>query len=239
MDNEELVRIYQTGNIEVLEEIIDKNSRIIHKLANKYNGVDILLEYDDLVQIGNLGIIKAIESYKLNHERKAKFSTYAFEIINREILNYINGRGSRETKNLKFNRECKRLNQSIIYNEEEKELIEFVKDKGFNDYDDIENDLYLKTLRKDLENLMNKNLSLEIREILKLRYGWNFKPMNCPEVADILNQEEKKVRRKEKLGLNKLRATQFIRANKRSYYDNGFLDKPLINVGGFNIEMDS
>lgn len=53
MSNEELVLLYQQGNKKALESLIEANEGIVKKLANKLNGINKMVEFDDLVQAGN------------------------------------------------------------------------------------------------------------------------------------------------------------------------------------------
>ena len=67
------------------EEIIKVNSGLIYMIMNKYfKGYD----KDDLYQVGVIGVIKAYNNYKNDHN--TKFSTYAFKYIYGEMYNYIN-----------------------------------------------------------------------------------------------------------------------------------------------------
>ena len=99
MSNEELVQLYQNGDKKALDKLIQANTGIIHKIANKYNGINRELEFDDLFQSGVLGLINAVEKYNCNHEKKAKFITYAVFLIDRYIYWCVNGRGSKEIEN--------------------------------------------------------------------------------------------------------------------------------------------
>ena len=66
MSNEELVQLYQSGDKTALEKLIQANTGIINKIANKYNGINREVEFDDLFQSGVLGLIKAVEKYNPN-----------------------------------------------------------------------------------------------------------------------------------------------------------------------------
>ena len=90
MSNEELVQLYQNGDKKALEKLIQANTGIINKIANKYNGINRELEFNDLFQSGVLGLIKAVEKYNSNHEKKAKFITYAIFLIDRYIYCCVN-----------------------------------------------------------------------------------------------------------------------------------------------------
>jgi len=65
-------------------EIINLNSPLIYKIANKFYGADI----EDLYQVGVIGVLKAYKNYKQNGT--TKFSTYAYDYIFGEMYNLVN-----------------------------------------------------------------------------------------------------------------------------------------------------
>src|SRR5471030_298367 len=113
MTNEELVVLYQSGDKEALESLINNNQGIVRKLAAKYNGLNKLIEFDDLVQSGTIGLIAAADRYDITRKNKANFITYAFQWIEREIYNCVNGRSSRNINNNKFYKTFKSLNELV------------------------------------------------------------------------------------------------------------------------------
>lgn len=223
MSNEELVQLYQNGDKKALDKLIQANTGIIHKIANKYNGINRELEFDDLFQSGVLGLIKAVEKYNCNHEKKAKFIIYAIFLIDRYIYWCVNGRGSKETENNKFYNSCTSLNAPIGEDEAE-EVINFIEgiDYGF---ENIEEKIFLKNLRKELEEVMQSCNTLEQREILKSKYGWNAKPMMLNDIAELFNSTVSKVRNTEILALRKLRNSSWAMQNVKEFAELGYIDK--------------
>lgn len=63
------------------DEIIEKNMGLVHACAQRYKGKGI--EYDDLVQAGCVGLVKATDAF--DWERGVRFSTYAVPVILGEI----------------------------------------------------------------------------------------------------------------------------------------------------------
>ena len=98
MTNEELVLLYQKEDKQALESLIYNNSGIIRKIANKFYGINKMIEFDDLIQVGVIGLITAAKKYDINMENKANFITYAFYYIKREIVSCVNGRSSKDIK---------------------------------------------------------------------------------------------------------------------------------------------
>ena len=229
MSNEELVQLYQDGDNKALEELIVSNERIIYKIANKYNGINRELELEDLYQNGVLGLITAAKKYDFNNEKKAKFITYAVYYINRYINNSVNGWGTREASNNKFYSSCISLNIPTGEEGETRELGEFIEyiDYGF---ENIEEKLFLKNLREELEEVMQTHNTLEQREMLKLKYGWNSKPMTLNEIADIFNITGNKARLTESAALRRLRNSMWAKKNMRMFGELGYIDKFYLDI---------
>ena len=192
---------------------------IIYKLAHKYKNV---CNFDDLVQAGYIGVIKAINNYKDNND--TKFSTYAYKYILGEMIDFI-----RKDKNIIISEEAYSIYKKYLkvkellliklereasfdeicnYLEIEKEnLLLIIESVGFtkslddsfdNIYsdkrDDIDNELLIKN---ELENL-----DLIDRTLIKIRY---FDGYSQSETAQIMGLSQSKVSRKENLILKKIK----------------------------------
>lgn len=83
----ELLKRAQTGNIEARNELMMHNMRLVKSIAGHYTCAG--LDSDDLISIGSMGLIPAIEKFDLTSTHK--FSTYATywikQAIRREIIN--------------------------------------------------------------------------------------------------------------------------------------------------------
>ena len=236
MSNEELVQIYQSGDNKALEELIQANTGIINKIANKYNGINRELEFDDLFQNGVLGLIAAAKKYKFDMEKRAKFITFAVYYIDRYIHSCVNGRTSKEVENNKFYHQCTSLNKPTG-EEEEIELGDSVADEECG-FENIEDKLFIANLRKELEEVMQEQNTLEQREILKLKYGWNSKPMTLNEIAEVFNITGNKARLTESAALRKLRNSMWAKKNMRMFGDLGYIDKFYLDIfRGWGIEI--
>ncbi|WP_296877659.1 RNA polymerase sporulation sigma factor SigK [Thomasclavelia sp.] len=73
------------GDNEARNILIERNLRLVAHIAKKYENSKDLPE--DLISIGTIGLIKAIDSYKQNH--KTKLATYASRCIENEILMHL------------------------------------------------------------------------------------------------------------------------------------------------------
>ena len=228
MSNEELVQLCQSGDKTALEQLIQANTGIINKIANKYNGINRELEFDDLFQSGVLGLIKAVEKYNPNHEKKTKFITYAVFYIDRYIYGCVNGWGNKEIENNKFYNSCTSLDVPIGEDETEK-VIDFVEGVDYG-FENVEEKIFLINLRNELEEVMLKYNTLEQREILKNRYGWNTEPMALNDISEIFNSTVSKVRNTEILALRKLRHSSWAMQNIKVFAELGYIDKFSLEI---------
>ena len=227
--NEELVKLYQNGDKKALEDLIQANIGIINKIANKYNGINRELELDDLFQNGVLGLIKASEKYDFNNKNKAKFITYAVFYIDRYIYGSVNGWSSKEIENNKFYKSCISINIPVGEEADGREIEDTIEDVDYG-YENIEEKLFISNLRNELEKVMQECNTLEQREILKYRYGWNTKPMTLNEIANIFNITGNKVRLTESAALRKLRNSMWVKKNMNKLAELGYIDKYYIDI---------
>lgn len=78
----ELVRQMREGAKEARDQLAARNMGLVHAVARRYEGQG--LDYDELVQEGAIGLLRALERY--DPERGAKLSTYATHIIRGKIV---------------------------------------------------------------------------------------------------------------------------------------------------------
>lgn len=218
MDNEELVKLYQNGDRQALEKLIEQNIGIIKKIAGKYSKVCSRgIEFDDLFQNGVIGLIKAAKVYKFNLENKANFITYAVHYINRWVCICVNGRSKRDIANIKFYNSCKSLNKPMSKDgESEEELGNFLEYKDYGFENVIENEFH-KLIRIELEQIMEECLTLREREVVKFLYGWNCNIMNSEEVAEVLFITKSRVNQIRVNALRKLKHTSWWMTKGKFY----------------------
>jgi RNA polymerase sporulation-specific sigma factor len=87
------------GDEDARNILIEKNLRLVAHVCKKYTNTNV--EQDDLISIGTIGLIKGINSFKL--EKGAKLSTYVSRCIDNEILMHL--------------RAIKKLNAEVYLNE--------------------------------------------------------------------------------------------------------------------------
>jgi RNA polymerase primary sigma factor len=82
-----LAKRIERGDLDAKEEMIESNLGLVHALARTYRGRGV--PFEDLVQEGTVGLVKAVERF--DHRREVKFSTYAVWWIRRSILDALAG----------------------------------------------------------------------------------------------------------------------------------------------------
>ena len=162
----------RAGDKKAREKLISHNLRLVAHVVKKYTNS---LEVDDLLSVGTIGLIKAIDTF--DYDKKVQLSTYAARCINNEILMLI--RANKKHKNVVS------LNSLTSSNEEDNDLE--LEDVLSSDEDElfiqVDNNL---TMQK-IEKIISTKLDEREREIIILRYGLNNKrALTQKEVADKL-----------------------------------------------------
>ena len=119
----------QSGNQEMLNDIVENNSRLIWSIVKRFKNNKY--ETDDLFQIGAIGLVKSIKRF--DNQYNVKLSTFAVPYIIGEIKRYIRDDGmvkvSRSLKELNtkiemLRKQYEKLGKELSINEIEKELKE-------------------------------------------------------------------------------------------------------------------
>ena len=189
-EEERLVLLREKGNIDARNKLIEHNLRLVVFLSKKYDGSGYDLE--DLVSIGTIGLIKGVNTYKL--DKNIKLATYVSRCIDNEILMFL-----RKNKRRKIEVS---FEDSINFDSEGNEL-------HLEDVLGTENDL----VEKEYQGKVDKRILLEEikklndrdREIIILRYGlMNSEEYTQKEVADKLGISQSYISRIEKKVIRKL-----------------------------------
>ena len=101
-----LLERVQAGDASAEEDLIRENLGLVRKIAMRF--LDRGTEYEDLVQIGTIGMLKAIRSFSL--ERGTAFSTYAVPLIIGEIRRHL-----RDSGPIKVSRIYKRQGLALMH----------------------------------------------------------------------------------------------------------------------------
>ncbi len=181
----------KTGDEEARNILIEHNLRLVVFLAKKYENTTYDIE--DLVSIGSIGLIKGINTYKI--DKNIKLATYASRCISNEILMFLR-------KNKRKKAEVS-LEDALNYDTEGNEL--HLEDILGTDADLVPNE-YEKQVDKEILSKEIEDLQDRDKEIMTLRYGLNnTKEYTQKEVAEILGISQSYISRIEKKVIRKLK----------------------------------
>ena len=163
---------HEKGDKEARDILINHNLRLVAHIVKKYSNS---LEADDLISVGTIGLIKAIDSF--DSKKGVLLSTYASRCIENEILMLI--RSSKKHKDtVSLNTLLSPKNDS-----DELELADLIPAQS---EDEVFAQVESNCLIKDIVRVMDKNLSKMESDIIKYRYGICGYPLKTQkEVAEI------------------------------------------------------
>lgn len=157
-DEENYIRIFQAGGADsksAKEILIRHNLRLVAHVVKKYNGS---AEADDLLSSGTIGLIKAVNTFKL--DKGTQISTYAARCIENEILMFL--RMNKKHQNVAS------LNESFGSDDgDDLSLIDIVTDDAPDKIDVAQHRIMMARLVRE----MKKRLDAREYEIIALRYG--------------------------------------------------------------------
>jgi len=117
LDNLENLKLAQMGDSDAITRLMEANAPLVHKLSRKFSGRGT--EIDDLIQIGSIGLLRAIRTYDFS--RGTAFSTYAVPLIIGEIRRFLRDDGP-----VKVSRTQKRTAAILLRCKED-----FIKQNGY------------------------------------------------------------------------------------------------------------
>ena len=199
LSNEDEIKyltLAKEGDINARNKLIEHNIRLVVFLAKKYDNTGENLE--DLVSIGSIGLIKGINTYKM--DKNIKLATYCSRCIANEILMSLRKNKKRKTEisfedALNYDAEGNELHLEDILGTDE-DIV----------YKEFENKVDKRALELELNSLNNRE-----RLIMKLRYGLNnTEEYTQKEVASMLGISQSYISRIEKKVIKKLKNTMKV-----------------------------
>lgn len=118
-----LIALAKTGDTEALDRLVNENTGLVRSIALRFMGRGV--DYEDLCQIGHIGMIKAIRNFDIT--RGTAFSTYAVPLIIGEIKRFL-----RDDGEIKVGREIKRKG-ALIMSAREKYVVENYKEPSVSE----------------------------------------------------------------------------------------------------------
>lgn len=190
-EESKLLEKMKQGDTEAKNKLIEHNLRLVAHVIKKYYSA--CAEQEDLISIGTLGLIKAVNSF--DPDKGARLATYAGRCIENEILMYFRGA---------------KKNSSVMSIDEPIET-----DKSGNpltlmdiicSQDDIEDDIDRMLRKEKLYRVLEKTEDMREKEILIKRYGlYGTRAKTQKEIAAEMGISRSYVSRIEKKGLERLR----------------------------------
>lgn len=190
-EEQELLEKLMEKDTSAKNTLIERNLRLVVYIAKKFENSGINIE--DLISIGTIGLMKAINSYNL--DKNIKLATYASRCIENEILMFLR-------KNNRIKTEIS-IDEPINTDSEGNDLslADILGTDNDSVYKSIEEDDNKKVLKKAIKNLNKRE-----KMIMQLRYGFDgIEELTQKEVADKLGISQSYISRIEKKVINGLK----------------------------------
>lgn len=196
-EEEEIRRIkeYKNGSLEARNILIEHNLRLVAHISKKYISAVKLssADFDDLVSIGTIGLIKGIDSF--NPEKNVRVVTYVSRCIENEILMYI--RSTKKSIGDIF------LQDPVGHDFDGNEIT--VMDVIRSEENPVPDEVGQRIEMADIINKMSDVLDERELLILKMRYGlYRGEEITQREISDMLGISRSYVSRIEKKALKKI-----------------------------------
>ena len=191
-DEIKYVQLSMKGDKIAREILIEHNLRLVVFLSKKYDNT--MIDLEDLVSIGTIGLIKGVNTYKL--DKNIKLATYASRCIDNEILMYLRKNKKRRTEisfedSLSYDQEGNELHLEDILGTEKDNVTKKIEDKELE-----------KLLYKELDKLKERD-----KLIMILRYGlYNSLEYTQKEVAEKLGISQSYISSIEKKVIKRLKS---------------------------------
>lgn len=187
-----LLKQFRSGDIAARDKLISHNLRLVAHIAKKYQGS---YEYDDLISVGSIGLIKAINTF--SEGKGTHLATYTARCIENEILMLL--------RSDKKNRNNVSLSDVIGSDKDGNELT--LMDLLSVDDESVFSQVERSVKSVKLTELMKKALTVREIRVITLRYGLNGAPTLAQrEVSKLLKISRSYVSRIEKKAVSKMKA---------------------------------
>lgn len=194
-EESEYIQRCKDGDTQARDLLIEHNLRLVAHIAKKYttSGRIASVDFDDIISIGSIGLIKAIDSF--NSGKSARLATYAARCIENEILMYI--RSSKKYSNDIF------LQDPIGHDFDGNEItvMDMVKSDDDPVPDEVSDKIDITRMMRKIDEVLDERE----REIIRLRYAvCGGEEMTQREIASMLGISRSYVSRIEKKALKKI-----------------------------------
>ncbi|MBR7186226.1 MAG: RNA polymerase sporulation sigma factor SigK [Clostridia bacterium] len=190
-EEEKCLKLAKEGDRAAKEKLIRHNMRLVVHIAKKYTGA---AETDDMISVGSIGLIKAINTYQLGHG--TRLATYTARCIENEILMLIRaGKKHKSTMS---------LSDPVGTDKDGNELtiMDLLFEKEDKVFAGVEKSLMQEKFLAAVENVLSEREC----EVICMRYALKGEvPMAQREVARKMKISRSYVSRIEKKALEKLK----------------------------------
>ena len=188
---------YQRGDTKARDILVERNLRLVAHVVKKYQGLPD--DLDDLISIGTIGLIKAVDSY--NMEKGSRLATYAARCVENEVLMLFRA-------GKKFSKEVSIYDP--IGTDKDGETVSLMDILEMEGKEAVEQVILKEDVRK-LYEAYEQNLKDTEKTVIRLRYGlFGSKEHTQREIAGQLGISRSYVSRLEKRAVEKLRE-EFLR----------------------------
>lgn len=191
-EEQQYILLCKNGDLNARKILIERNLRLVAHIVKKYNSNE--REVDDLISIGTIGLIKAIDTF--DADKGIRLATYASRCIDNELLMMLRS-GKKQSRDVY-------LYEPIGSDKEGNEinLLDVIESV---DEDVVEN-MELSENIKRLYRFLDLVLTRREKDIIVLRYGLDGKnEVTQREIAETLGISRSYVSRIEKKALKKLK----------------------------------
>lgn len=201
-ERELLIKYRQEGDMQARSQLINHNLRLVSHIVKKYAG-SVTIEVDDLISVGAIGLIKAIDSF--DYEKGVGLATYASKCIDNEILMLIRVN--------KKHKDTISLSSKFASDKDGNEVL--LMDILESDEEEVEQAVSSSFIMEKINDAINLRLTEREKEIIIKRYGLNGqKVYTQKELADELGISRSYVSRIE------AKALELIKGDlTKNYYD--------------------
>ena len=185
-----LKKFKEENDLSAREILINRNLRLVPHIVKRYVGTTTV-EADDMISVGAIGLIKAIDSF--DHTRGIKLATYASRCIENEILMLIRVN--------KKHKDTISLETPVATDSGGDEML--IMDTIADENEDLDEKLNTSFLYDKIQSVIECKLSKREREIVAKRFGlYGEKPQTQKEIAKEIGISRSYISRIEKKSID-------------------------------------
>jgi RNA polymerase sigma factor (sigma-70 family) len=151
------------------DQMVEDNLPLVNIIVSKYVKANTARCFDDVFQIGCIGLIKAVD--KFDSSLGFQFSTYAYRLIEGEIINNVNRKEEKLVDTVRID--------DFVNGYEGQTIQDTLEDESIGEYEFIDNDSF---------NRLLKGLTRKQTRIIQLRFGNGLRRVETSRFLNITKQ---------------------------------------------------